>query len=562
MTSLALTRSSPSVRIRGATARTVLTVAGWAVVASTFLAQALRILFSNHNWLVHQLPDDSYYYLEISRRLGRGEGFTFDGTSTTNGFHPLWQLVLTPVTRIWTGDDAGIRASLLIGLLFIVASVILAARFLNHIAGGLYSAFCALYLVHGPRPFLAWDDGMEGPVVLAAVTALAYVLLRWARTPTLGTAAVVGAASAALVGARLDFLFVILIVPLAMLHRSRSLRMLGGFFAAFCLLAIPAAFTWLVQFRHFASTSARIKGASVSRQIEQAGGPLSSGHLRILWRTAKNYLVDLASDSADTIGAGALRLLLRGGIVAITGLGLTIAVLSLARSKHTMSIRRSAPQVWAAGWIVLLLASKAAIDILIAPTWASAWYSAAQRMLIAIVFASCLFLGLRALSRRGSTGLALGGGLALCAVLPLTLFPLLANDSPNYSRWTDANDAAADWILAHGPDVHYGARDAGLLGYRLDGSHTLTNLDGLVNDHEFASRVIGGWSVWERARAENVDAFIGRVYDFDATPSCAREIWRSPRRIRGGSPVVILDLRPCEDGLAARPSPQTSSQSD
>ena len=43
--------------------------------------------------------DDSYYYLQIARHLAAGDGFTFDGLNPTNGFHPLWLLLLSLIAK-------------------------------------------------------------------------------------------------------------------------------------------------------------------------------------------------------------------------------------------------------------------------------------------------------------------------------------------------------------------------------------------------------------------------------------------------------------------------------
>ena len=58
--------------------------------------------------------------------------------------------------------------------------------------------------------------------------------------------------------------------------------------------------------------------------------------------------------------------------------------------------------------------------------------------------------------------------------------------TPHTTSWQDQIDLAASWITHHGPRGTYGARDAGLLGYRLEGTRTVINLDGLVNDYAFA----------------------------------------------------------------------------
>ncbi|MEN8209518.1 MAG: hypothetical protein ABFR50_09740, partial [Candidatus Fermentibacteria bacterium] len=66
-----------------------------------------------------QLVDDGYYYLEIARNIAGGSGFTFDGLNPTNGFHPLWQIMLVPIFLI-TGSLtlAAVAVTMLQSLLF------------------------------------------------------------------------------------------------------------------------------------------------------------------------------------------------------------------------------------------------------------------------------------------------------------------------------------------------------------------------------------------------------------------------------------------------------------
>jgi hypothetical protein len=47
----------------------------------------------------HYLIDDAFYYLTAARRLATGSGATLDGLHPTNGFHPLWLLLLTGISR-------------------------------------------------------------------------------------------------------------------------------------------------------------------------------------------------------------------------------------------------------------------------------------------------------------------------------------------------------------------------------------------------------------------------------------------------------------------------------
>lgn len=56
---------------------------------------AVGVVRANPAWLATHVQDDGYYYLEIAQRVVRGEGTTLDGINPTNGFHPLWQGVLS-----------------------------------------------------------------------------------------------------------------------------------------------------------------------------------------------------------------------------------------------------------------------------------------------------------------------------------------------------------------------------------------------------------------------------------------------------------------------------------
>jgi len=45
----------------------------------------------------YRLPDDALYYFTIARNLAKGLGMTFDTIHATNGMHPLWLFIITPV---------------------------------------------------------------------------------------------------------------------------------------------------------------------------------------------------------------------------------------------------------------------------------------------------------------------------------------------------------------------------------------------------------------------------------------------------------------------------------
>ena len=47
--------------------------------------------------LIDRFEDDAFYYFKVAKNVSDGQGLTFDGTTITNGFHPLWMLVILPI---------------------------------------------------------------------------------------------------------------------------------------------------------------------------------------------------------------------------------------------------------------------------------------------------------------------------------------------------------------------------------------------------------------------------------------------------------------------------------
>ena len=114
--------------------------------------------------------DDTFYYLQIARNLAHGHGSTFNGVVTTNGYHPLWLLVLTGVSAIST------RYTFILGFLIAAevtaatAVYLLARKLFANVAGpGVAASGVALVATSLVVPMLA--TGME--TVLAVPFALA-----------------------------------------------------------------------------------------------------------------------------------------------------------------------------------------------------------------------------------------------------------------------------------------------------------------------------------------------------------------------------------------------------
>jgi hypothetical protein len=160
--------------------------------------------------LIDSFFDDAYYYFEVAQNIARGQGSTFDGISLTNGYHPLWMLLLVPIFKLGL-DHAGalIMVRLLqsaiwsasVGIVFIMASRL-----------GARVAFSpALVVLVYLSDF--WFAGMESGLALLLLAAALISTRRWASPLPPGSGRwATGSLLAMAVLARLDLVFAVGVV--------------------------------------------------------------------------------------------------------------------------------------------------------------------------------------------------------------------------------------------------------------------------------------------------------------------------------------------------------------
>ena len=124
--------------------------------------------------------DDSFYYFQIAYHLAGGEFSTFDGGITrTNGYHPLWLLLITPFYWFFDKTEAlfaikAFEVMLVAGGVALVAGAARAAR-LPWIL--LFTALPALYQI----PAMLW--GLEAAAALFMLGLFLLAVCLFARDP-------------------------------------------------------------------------------------------------------------------------------------------------------------------------------------------------------------------------------------------------------------------------------------------------------------------------------------------------------------------------------------------
>lgn len=537
------------------------TRAGYVIIIESFVIWAIAVLHGSRVWLVHHLQDDAYYYFEIGHRIATGQGPSFDGITQTDGFHPLWQLLVAGLSVFWRGDEL-IRAALLVSLGFGLIALLLLVWTGREAIGAGPAIFGGLIVVHSPQTFDQFVNGMESSavVVMLAIVIVAYVRADERRTPH--WAAALGLASGLLVLARLDFGAVIPLVGLALLYRTRSPRMAVAW-------AIPTAivagsfFVWnLFTFHHLNTVSGTIKLREMNVYFSDAyGGRATLGYVRFTLHTATSGIRTLEGDtfwSALLLQSNFFLNLLAHAIPVVALCGLIAMVARRVVYQVPQTPVSSAQFALVLGGAVV--GAKGLLDVLALPLNFVSWYSAPER--VGLGFGAGL-LAWRALTMlRGRWKLIARAVMVFLVFLslPISWYVVVEASSTKIvpTSWQDASLQASSWVDLHGPSGRYGSTDAGLLGFYIDGPRrTVVNLDGLVNNFWYEQYLFGEkFPLLTAYKQLKLRYYLGRAQlGQGMLPKCASVVWRYPYATRywSGDPGVpvewrgygVWDLAPC-----------------
>jgi len=169
------------------------------------------------------LAGDAYLYQGIAQNA-QGLVFSFDGMRPTNGFHPLWQMVVRALVVLTPSIEAAFWATVLASSALVVAGALMLGGAIWRLTGSWALAMLAVpgvyYLVIGQGLWnlgiWAFLDGMEGALAFAIGGALAQAVARGAG------AWVMGALMAVLVLTRLDEVFTAVTLAGALMLAARA----------------------------------------------------------------------------------------------------------------------------------------------------------------------------------------------------------------------------------------------------------------------------------------------------------------------------------------------------
>jgi hypothetical protein len=129
------------------------------------------VVVSDVDVLLKMAPDDAFYYLQIARHLAADGRSTFDGVSSTNGYHPLWMAILSGLATIVADKTTLLRCAIGLSLALHAAVAILVFRVVRRLVDEAWGWTAAACWLINPLAFSIAITTTEAAVyALAAVT--------------------------------------------------------------------------------------------------------------------------------------------------------------------------------------------------------------------------------------------------------------------------------------------------------------------------------------------------------------------------------------------------------
>lgn len=416
--------------------------------------------------------DDGFYYPRLAQKIMAGGVCTYDGVTVTNGFHPLWLLVLLPVYALihdpWLALR-GVYAVILIVQLASLGLLALIARRTRMTASGIAAAVFIIFL--NIRSFTVFFSFLESPLVL--FTLLGYLAFccgtddrRFERPKQ---AFIAGLLMGVCFLARLDgFLLpaaygtVLLIRLLRRRSSWRTFFFSAGASAAGCLLlAVPyLIWNWTV-FGHLQTVSAWQKTASFS--------PVASWKLISGW-----CFYQFIPRVQHILGLNSVHPVLLLSILLFAGMLAAVYLLTGARRRRLIEKLSFCPEF-------LLFAGMHAVFIILAAPQdaaASAWYWVPEIALAALVAGA----GLSELRNKGASAVVLP--VIVLTGIQLWIYPAMVQRKT--MSWAKLEVARV--LREKMPAEARGAMfDSGMVSYF--SQRDFTGLNGLIGDFQHAALI-------------------------------------------------------------------------
>lgn len=144
------------------------------------IALASLIIFASDQAILSWTDDDSYYYFETARNWVNTGVTSFDLVTKTNGYQPLWFLVITPFFAFTDAEIVPLKAVLLFQVLILAGCSLLAHSLVMRLVGDRRAALLASMILFYPVFINQMVSGMEAGLGVLLILLFLFQYVRWA----------------------------------------------------------------------------------------------------------------------------------------------------------------------------------------------------------------------------------------------------------------------------------------------------------------------------------------------------------------------------------------------
>ena len=204
-----------------------------AILALSVITISLYAALSDAQNLSQQwfIRDDAYYYFKVAQNISEGHGSTFDSINFTNGYHPLWLWICTPIFALARFDlILPLRVLLLVMSGLSLATAILLYRLLGKVFSPIIGALAAIYWSFSQGILLrVYQQGLETGIAAFFIVLFLYKLHlfdeEWRYQPvTKKQIATLGWIAVLVMLSRLDLVFLAALSGIWVIFRKMPLR--------------------------------------------------------------------------------------------------------------------------------------------------------------------------------------------------------------------------------------------------------------------------------------------------------------------------------------------------
>ncbi|MFW9990224.1 MAG: glycosyltransferase family 39 protein, partial [Candidatus Odinarchaeota archaeon] len=138
----------------------------------------LIIVFFPLDFLLVLLPDDSYYYFEIAKNVALTGESTFDTINKTNGFQPLWLILIIPFFSLKLDLVLTLRIIVLFSGFIFFITLIFIYRISRLLFDNKTAEFCVLLFAFNPLNLIINLNGTEAVINGLILSILFYYIFK------------------------------------------------------------------------------------------------------------------------------------------------------------------------------------------------------------------------------------------------------------------------------------------------------------------------------------------------------------------------------------------------